>query len=564
VNGGNGREGAGVVKKRPNCSLRYRLVRLATRAVGGSVSLLILFWAGEGALDRCFPFPVHLLRGRGESTRILAADGTVLRVVPTPDGERMLRVSLRDVSPNLVQALIAGEDRRFYRHRGVDVAAAVRAALVNAARRRVVSGASTLTMQVVRLAEPRPRTLLAKVVEMFRARQLERVAPKEAILEAYLNLAPFGGTIRGAEAASRYWFGRRAADLTVAEAATLTAMLPAPTRRAPDRNPLLLLKCRNRVLDHMMAERMIDPAAHARAVAVPLGARRHGWPFLAPHHCDAVSLRDAGGRTVRTSLDLSRQRRVERVVRAFGGAGVDGVAVVVVARESGAVQALVGSRDYRTSPLNAACRPRAAGSTLKPFLYALAMEAGIIGPDSLLLDTRTAFRDGFTPSNFTRDFAGPIRAAEALAASRNVPAVRLLETVGVDRFRDLLVRVGLPARGRLGLDAALGTLSVTPLRLARAYAALFRPGGEAGIDAHTRARLLEILGRHSPAPELVPPEVLAWKTGTSSGRRDAWCAGVTRDRVVVVWLGNLDGRGAPDLVGGRTAARLLAAVVAAV
>jgi penicillin-binding protein 1C len=347
----------------------------------------------------------------------------------------------------------------------------------------------------------------------------------------------------------------------VAEAATLTAMLPAPTRRAPDRSPALLLKWRNRVLDRMRAERMLTPAAHARAVAAPLGARRHGWPFLAPHHCDTVS-RENRGRTVRTALNLAQQRQVERVVRAFGGAGVDGVAVVVVARASGAVQALVGSRDYRRIPLNAAGRPRAAGSTLKPFLYALAMEAGIIGPDSLLLDTRTAFRDGFTPLNFTRDFAGPIRAAEALVTSRNVPAVRLLERVGVDRFRDLLIRLGLPARGRFGLDAALGTLSVTPLGLARAYAALLRPGGEAGIDAHTRARLLEMLGRHSPAPELVPPEVLAWKTGTSSGRRDAWCAGITQDRVIVVWLGNLDGRGAPDLVGGRTAARLLAAVVA--
>ena len=342
----------------------------------------------------------------------------------------------------------------------------------------------------------------------------------------------------------------------------LVAMLPGPTSRAPHRSPDRLIHYRNKVLDRMLEEGMITSEEHARAAVQPLGARRHAWPFRAPHYLDQLRRHERkSGREVRTSLDLGLQSRVERVVRGFDDAGVDGVAVVVVDRETGAVRALVGSRDYRVHPLNAATCRRSAGSTLKPFLFALALEAGIIGPDSLLADTPASF-GGYAPENFTRDFLGPMRATDALSESRNVPAVRLLKRVGLDRFRQLLGRVGLPVEGELGLDAALGTLAVSPLELARAYAALFGSVSSAtGVSEATRNALLRILGRHSPAPDLVNPNVLAWKTGTSSGRRDAWCVGLTADHVLAVWFGNLDGRGAPDLVGARTAARLLAAIV---
>jgi penicillin-binding protein 1C len=542
-----------------------RFVGPAQRAVDGVFGLvlsLILLGVAERAADARWPFPVERLSGGEESLRILAADGTVLRVGPTTAGERRIRIPLGRSGPHLVDALVAGEDKRFRVHAGVDPLAIVRAAASNLGRGRVVSGASTLTMQVVRLVEPRPRTLLSKLIEIFRARQLERSVTKDRILEAYLNLAPFGGTLRGAEAAALHWFGKHASDLTPAEAAMLVAMLPAPTRRAPDRRPDRLRGARNRVLERMLDVGSLEADPCRRAEHLPLGARRHGWPFLAPHHCDALASRAPdGGGTLRTSVDLALQRRVENVVRATDDAGVDGVAVVIVDRDSGNVRALIGSREYRRRPLDASRCRRAAGSTLKPFLFVVALESGVIGPDSLVEDRRTAFGD-YEPVNFTRDHAGSMHAADALIASRNVPAVHLLEAVGVDRYRDLLRRAGLPARGRFGLDAALGTLCVSPLELARAYAALFRPGAVAGVSDRTRQQLLRALGRHSPAPEIVTPAVLAWKTGTSSGRRDAWCVGVTAESVVVVWLGNLDGRGAPDLVGGRSAAAVLAAVVA--
>ncbi len=545
----------------------------------GLVVLLVLlslfssvFRTTERGLDLLCPFPVHLVRNPAASLRIEAADGTWLRVVPTGRGERALRVTVAEVSPHVVNALIAGEDRRFRCHTGVDFMAVVRAAVTNLMQGRVVSGASTLTQQVARLVEPRPRTWTSKVIEMFRARQLERILDKDEILEAYLNLAPFGGTLRGVESAALYWFGKHAVDLTPEEAAMLVAMLPAPTARAPHRAPICLTYFRNRVLDRMLREGALNPEDHARALAAPLGARQHAWPFLAPHPCDEVLKELPGGipgneiHLVRTALDIGLQNRVEAVVRSHDDAGVDGVAVVVVQRNSGAVRAMVGSRDYRLHPLNAARCRRAAGSTLKPLLFALAMGIGAVGPDSLVLDAPVAYGD-YRPANFTEDFAGPMRVADALVQSRNVPAVRLLAVVGVDRFRNLLHRLGVRTPGRLHLDAALGTLAVSPLELARAYAALCRVREtdrvrDVGIDADARKGIVKILGRHSLAPARVRAATLAWKTGTSSGRRDAWSVGITPNRVAVVWLGNLDGRGAPDLVGGRSAATLLAAVVA--
>jgi len=520
-----------------------------------------LFLVAEWGLDLFSPYPVHLIEGRKASMCIKARDGSVLRVVPTASGERAFRVSLDTVNRHVVNALIAGEDKRFRHHTGVDFTAVVRAALTNLVQGRVVSGASTLTMQVVRLVEPRPRTCISKGIEVFRARQLERVLSKDRILEAYLNLAPFGGVLRGIEAAALYWFGKHAVDLAPEEAATLVAMLPAPTARSPHRSPIWLVYHRNRVLDRMLKEEMISPETHARAVAAPLGAKKHPWPFLAPHLCDRIVIaREDRRPMVHTSLDLDLQQQVEVVVRGHDDAGVDGVAVVVLDRDTGAVRAMVGSRDYRRHPLNAACCRRAPGSTLKPFLYGLAMEVGILGPDSLVLDTRVEFGD-FRPMNFSEDFSGPMRAADALAESRNIPAVRLLRSVGVDRFRDLLHRVGLATSGQIHLDAALGTMSISPLELAQAYVALCGETSDSGLGKGTRNQLLRMLGRHSPAPDVVPSASMAWKTGTSSGRRDAWSVGVTAEVVVVVWLGNLDGGGAPDLVGGRSAAKLLAGVV---
>jgi penicillin-binding protein 1C len=494
-----------------------------------------------------------------ESLRIEARDGTLLRVTATPQGERAIRVRLADVSPHLRSAIVSGEDRRFPDHSGVDARAIARAVASLAGRGRVVSGASTITMQVARLLEPRRRTLAAKLVEAYRARQIERAWSKDEILEAYVNLAPLGRSLRGFEAAARYWFGKGARDLAPEEAALLVAMLPAPTRRAPDRAPALARHWRDRVLDRMREDGALGAREHARAVAAPLRARPHPWPFLAPHAADlaVASARGAGG-VVRLGIDLALQGRAEAAVAASDGAGVDGVAVVVLDRGSAEIRALVGSRDHATSPLDAARCRRSAGSTLKPFLFALAFDSGAAAPDGLVRDEPGRF-GGWTPENFAGDYRGAIRAADALSESRNLPAVRLLDAVGVESFRDVLRRSGVPlGGGELHLDVALGTVAISPLELARAYVELWRDG-EATFGA-VAAR--SALSRKSPAPEAIAPGALAWKTGTSSGRRDAWCVGVTDAHVAVVWMGRLDGGAAPDLVGARAAAPLLAAVLA--
>lgn len=528
---------------------RGKLIRagLCLAAIG---ALLL----GERALDRLWPYPALRLTGYGFSRELRARDGTLLRLVPNAAGERSIRLPGGEFSAHLRAALLAAEDRRFLSHSGVDPAALLRAAGTSLRAGRVVSGASTLTMQLARIVEPRPRTLCSKLLEMLRARQIERIFTKEEILTFYLNMAPLGGMLRGFEAGSLYWFGRRARDLTPAQAAALVAMLPAPSRRSPDGRAELLAAHRNRVLEAMAGRGALGREELARALAEPLDAAAHPWPFLAPHFCDFILARGAAGRT---SLDLDLQRRVEKVVAAFPSEGVDGLGIVVLDRSDGAVAALLGSRGWRSQPLDATRCRRAAGSSLKPFLFALAFQAGAAGPESLLLDTPGRFGD-YSPENFSRDYVGPILAGQALQRSRNLPAVRLLGSLGVESFRDLLRRLGLPAgSGPLHLDLALGTLAVSPRELARAWHILADRPEAAGLLPATREHVLAALAACSPG------RGLAWKTGTSSGRRDAWCAGVTPEHILVVWLGNLDGRGAPGLVGGEGAARLFAALAGA-
>jgi len=513
---------------------------------------MVAFAAAERLLDAACPHPADALSRFGTSVVFESAEGAWIRVAPTDLGERCLPVPLEAVSPHVVEALIASEDRRFFSHSGVDVTAVGRAVATAIGGGRIVSGASTLTMQLARIAEPRPRTLRNKMREAIRARQIERRLGKREILEAYLNGVPWGGTLRGVEAASRTWFGKRALDLAPEEAAALVAMLPAPSRRAPDRAPGELRFHRDRILDRMAETGVLSEGEHLRARSAPLRARRRAWPYRAPHACDLFAL-SATGPVVRTTIRMPVQDRVEAVLRGAEGGGVDGAAAVVVERGSGRIVAMVGSRDYRRAPLNAAVARRSAGSTLKPFLYALAVEECVVGMDGLVLDTEGRFGE-FHPSNFDDEYRGRVVAADALADSRNLPAVRLLQAIGADRFRDLLTGLGLRVPDEaIDLDAALGTIAVSPLELARAYARFFSDGGA----------VLGALARRQPA-EALPEGRIAWKTGTSSGRRDAWSVGITPEHVVVVWLGNLDGRAHPNLVGSRDASEIMAAVVEAV
>jgi penicillin-binding protein 1C len=536
-----------------------RLRRLAVWLLGGWLLLL----GGERVLQWCWPYPLARLQALPVSTVIAAEDGTWLQVTSTPAGERVLPLRWCDCPASVQRAILASEDERFFAHGGVDGWALLRAAVSNVRAGRVVSGASTLTMQVVRMVEPRPRTWWSKCLEIVRARQLERCLDKQAIASVWLTQVPMGGTLRGFEAAARHWFGRPVAQLAPHEVAALVAMVPAPSTRAPHRRPELLRACRDTLLAKLAAHGAIDATSAAAARGRELGMTRRPWPWLAPHFCAAtLAPLPAGLRPPRlpTAASLALQQRLEQIVRAEQLPGT-GVAIVVLRRRDGALQALLGDRDP-LAPMDLSRRPRAAGSTLKPFLYALAHQQGGIGPQSLLDDLPRTY-DDWQPVNFDRRWRGRTRAADALATSSNLVAVRCLELVGTDAFADLLQRLGLGSPGRrLDLDAALGTDAVSPLALARAYLRFVqRPQAfglsSASVDWTLAAmRRLPLVAGKSRAGDV------AWKSGTSSGRRDAWCVGITEAAVVVVWLGNHDGRGLPDLVGVRSASRLLVEVVA--
>ncbi len=533
--------------------------RLALWLLAGWLLLL----GGERVLQWCWPYPLAALQALPVSTVVTAADGTWLRVTTTPAGERVLPLRFGDCPEFVRQAVLASEDARFFAHTGVDVWALLRAGASNVGAGRVVSGASTLTMQVVRLVEPRPRTLWSKCVEVVRARQLERCLDKEAIASVWLTQVPMGGTLRGFEAAARHWFGRPLAQLGTHEVAALVAMVPAPSARAPHRRPELLRARRDALLGRLAAIGAIAAADAAAAAGRELGMGRRPWPWLAPHLC-AATLAPLPG-TLRppvlvTAASLALQQRLEQLAETEPVPG-SGLAIVVLRRGDGALLALLGDRDPQ-APLDLSRRPRSAGSTLKPFLYALAHAQGGIGPQSLFDDLPRSY-DDWQPANFDRRARGRTRAAEALATSSNLVAVRCLELVGTDAFAELLQRLGLGTdRHRLHLDAALGTDAVSPLALARAYWRFVQRPEAFGLSSASvewtlaAMRRLPLVAGQSRAGDV------AWKSGTSSGRRDAWCVGITAGVVVVVWLGNHDGRGLPDLVGVRSANRLLAAVVA--
>ncbi|GAB4139805.1 MAG: hypothetical protein Fur0037_06200 [Planctomycetota bacterium] len=518
--------------------------------------------AAERAFDICSPYPMAKLRGLPLSLEILDARGRTLMVRPTEAGERVLPASWDRVSEALRVAVLTSEDGRFFAHGGVDLLAVGRALLQNVLAGRVVSGASTLTMQCVRIVEPRTRTFASKVVEALRARQLERLLGKKDILDFWLTQVPMGRTLRGLEAASRYWFGKSASDLDEAEAATLVAMIPAPSRRDPARHGDRLLRCRNALLVEMAEASEFDRHRLGELLARPLGAKAHPWPFHAPHLCE-VAMREhqTTGPVLRTRADLDAHERILSLIRREDLPG-DALAIVVLARSDGSPEVLIGSADFRLSPLDAALRPRSLGSTLKPLLYALGVETGAIGSASRLADVPRTYGT-WSPANFHAGHAGSIGADQALAVSSNLPAVSSLDRVGTEAFAELLRDSGLPVdRSGIHLDAALGTSAASPLQLARAYLLFVEHPERLHLSRRSVDWALSAMSRFPPSPGRDPAGRVAWKSGTSSGRRDAWCVGVTRDRVVVVWMGNRDGRGEAGLVGIRRASRLLADVTA--
>lgn len=558
------------------------------RSPGRLLLLVLAAWLGGWwLLDQAFPPP---LPPPGGASVVLAADGTPLRAFPDRDGSWRYPVRPDEVSPFYLQALLGYEDRWFRRHPGVNPLALARAAWQRARHGRVVSGGSTLSMQVARILEPHPRSLVGKLRQSLRALQLEWHLDKDQILALYLNHAPFGGTVEGVEAASWAYLGKSSRELSRAEAALLAVLPQAPSRLRPDRHPEAARVARDKVLDRLAAQGDWTPGEVDAARIEPVVSRRLRPPMHAALLARRLHAARPGEGRIQSTLDADMQRSLEARLAAYFAPLPErsSAALLVVDNATLEARAYVGSLDFgdarRLGHVDMVRAVRSPGSTLKPFLYGLAIDDGLVHSESLLLDAPQSFGN-YRPSNFDPTFKGPVSVAEALRLSLNVPAVDLLDRVGPERFTARLAHGGvglrLPRGARPNLSIILGGTGTRLEELVGAYAALNRAGMAGAVrytpDAPMRERRLlsegsawivrEILEQHG-RPGLREGVVdgsdrqrVAWKTGTSYGFRDAWAIGGTRRYTVGVWVGRPDGTPLPGQYGAITALPLLFEVI---
>jgi penicillin-binding protein 1C len=554
-----------------------RAVRFALIAV---VLIAITAIAGAAVLIASLG-PTPLGKGMSFSTLVVDREGRLLRPYTTEEGRWRLPAARENVDPRFLDLLFAYEDKRFRSHHGVDALALGRAFAQFIFNGRPVSGGSTLTMQVARLLEPRERTLIAKLRQIVRAVEIERALSKDEILALYLSLAPYGGNLEGIRAASLAYFGKEPRRLNLAESALLVALPQSPEQRRPDRSVAAARNARDRVLDRIAAAGLVpaDEVARAKLESVPEG--RKPMPMLAPHAADAVVSAAPGRSLHRLTIDATLQRSLEELARERARAlGPDlSIAILAVDNATGEVLARVASADYfdvsRAGQIDMTQAVRSPGSTLKPFIYGLGFEDGLIHPETLIEDRPIRY-GGYAPENFDLTFQGTVTVRRALQLSLNVPAVAVLDKVGSSRFAARLGQAGgsllLPKGEAPGLAMGLGGVGVRLSDLVMLYSGLARLGTTvalteryAGEDAPAPRRLMEpvaawyvgnvLLG--TPPPENAAGGRIAFKTGTSYGYRDAWSVGFDGRITIGVWVGRPDGAPVPGLVGRTAAAPIL-------
>jgi penicillin-binding protein 1C len=557
---------------------KRRVVRFAAIAATVLVAIAGAFAAWVVSLG-----PLPLDQAKQVSTTIVDRNGKLLRAYAMADGRWRLPVDAKTaVDPGYLKLLLAYEDRRFYSHGGVDPLALSRAAFQLVTQGHIVSGGSTITMQLARLMEPRrERSIYAKLRQMVRAVEIERQLTKDQILDLYLTLAPFGGNLEGVRAASIAYFGKEPKRLSLAESALLVALPQSPERRRLDRYSQNAHAARDRVLDRMVEDGVVskDDAVQAKAVAVP--QMRKSIPILAPHSSDQAVATFKDTPVIRLTLDANLQKVLEALGRdrAIAQGSNISVAIIAVDNESGEVLARVGSSDYfderRAGQVDMTRAVRSPGSTLKPFIYGLAFEDGFVHPESLIDDRPIRF-GSYAPENFDMTFQGTVPVRKALQLSLNVPAIALLDRVGASRLSSRLKQAGgnlvLPKDEAPGLAMGLGGVGVTLQDLAQLYAGLARLGTTKPLreilvarDDREPMRLMDqaaawqvgnvLLG--TPPPENGVHNRIAFKTGTSYGYRDAWSVGFDGRITIGVWVGRPDGAPVPGLVGRTAAAPIL-------
>jgi len=553
---------------------RWRTILTIAGGLGTAGALAGAIWAHSLG-------PAPLGKNLEYSHVVLDREGRLLRAYATTEGRWRLPVAERDVDPRFLKLIFTYEDKRFREHHGIDPLSMGRAAVQLVTRGQIISGGSTISMQVARLLEPRERRSLgAKMRQIVRALELERALGKDGVLALYLALAPYGGNLEGVRAASLAYFGKEPRKLSLAEAALLVALPQSPELRRPDRFPTAARAARDRVLDRAALAGLMPRDEIARAKTQPVPHERKPLPVLAPHSADQVVLLEPDRREHRLTLDLFLQKNLQELAHERAQAlGPDiSVAILAVDNVTGEVRARVASADYfdlrRAGQVDMTQALRSPGSTLKPFIYGLGFEDGVIHPDTLI-DDRPSRYGGYVPENFDLTFQGVVTVRRALQLSLNVPAVAVLNRIGVSRLGARLSQAGavliLPKGEAPGLAMGLGGVGVRLADLVMLYASLARQGEALALTERQQAdlrmphRLLDpvaawyvgniLLG--APPPDNAPYGRIAFKTGTSYGYRDAWAIGFDGRMTVGVWVGRPDGAPVPGLVGRASAAPIL-------
>ena len=557
------------------------LPRYAKRTVLTFTAFIILFLI----IDILFPVHTSIPYSR----LILSNDNKLLNASLASDQQWRMKATIGEVNPLLIKTIISKEDRWFRFHPGVNPIALARAVWQNMSSGKRVSGASTITMQVIRMLEPRRRTLTSKLIECFRALQLELHHSKNEILELYINLLPYGGNIQGVKAASFLYFAQEPQALSLAQIVTLSIIPNNPNHQRFGVNNQHIVTERNIWLKKLFAKGIFDRASLDDALNEPLTARRYDAPKQIAHFARLLSTMHPGETVIKTFINPGIQDFIENTlsntVNMYRGLGVGNAAVVLIDNHTHSVVAYAGSAGFSENrfqgQVDGAAALRSPGSALKPFLYALAMDRGLITPKTILQDIPQNF-NGYRPLNYDETFRGRLPASQALALSLNIPAVDLANRVGVDLLNEKLSRGGLQWIGKrkktLGLSVILGGCGVTLTELTNLYSCLASGGIKYPLQFSTSEELAERDTLFSEQAVWMVGEILtglkrpdlpnnfentvnlphiAWKTGTSYGRRDAWSFGYNPDYTLGVWVGNFDGTGVPELSGADFATPIL-------
>lgn len=559
-----------------------RWLRVSTCALFFTMLAGFIGWQSFAYVDASYPPPVGLLAA--SSVEVTDRDGKLLRVYPIEGGRWRLAPDLEKIDPDFIKLLLAYEDKRFFSHVGVDPLAMVRAAGQFVVHGKIVSGGSTLTMQLARLMEPRAsRSFGAKLHQIFRALQLERRFSKRELLQFYLKFAPYGGNLEGTRAASLAYFGKEPTKLSVKEAALLVALPQSPEARRPDRHPEAAKIARNRVVGRMAKAGLLSEGEVARISEFSVPKFRRAMPVLAAHLADSALRLAPETKIHKTTLKHSLQRRLERVALEAAqrhGSKVS-VAIMVADASNGEILASVGSSDYfseeRDGFIDMSLAIRSPGSTLKPFIYGLAIEEGLVMPETMISDRPVDF-SGYRPQNFDMTYQGDVSVRKALQMSLNVPAIRLLDKLGPARLVARMRRVGVsprfPKGKEAGLAIGLGGVGLSLKNLMQLYVNLVSvdarpiaigdgirsvaekmPGNR--IMSRVAAWHVNDMLEEVAAPAGSRPLKIAYKTGTSYGQRDAWALGYDGRHVIGVWLGRADNVPVPGIYGVKTAAPIL-------